>query len=153
MYVFPLLWWPEKEKMAHKKNGLKNVCFCSVSVAREGKINPQEEELNAVLCGGTRKKMSHKKRSNWYFFAVFWWPKKEKMAHKKKELKNVCFCSVVVAREGKINPQEEELNAVLCGGTRKKMSHKKRSKRYFFAVFWWPKKEKMAHKKKELKNV
>jgi hypothetical protein len=37
------------------------------------------------------------------------------MAHKKKELKNLCFCSVVVAREGKKGPQKERTkNVCFC---------------------------------------
>ncbi len=38
--VFAVLWWPEKEKITHKKKELKNVCFCSVVEAREGNNGP-----------------------------------------------------------------------------------------------------------------
>ncbi len=81
--------------------------------------------------------MAHKKRTKnvmYVFLQCCCGPRKKKMAHKKKELNNVCFCSVVSAREGKNCPQKKELM-------------------YVFAALWWPEKEIMAHNKKELKNV
>jgi hypothetical protein len=42
MYVFAVLWLPEKEKLAHIKKELKKVCFCSIVMAREGKNGPRK---------------------------------------------------------------------------------------------------------------
>jgi hypothetical protein len=76
-------------------------------------------------------------------FAVLWWPEKEKMAHKNKELKNACFCSAVVAQEGKNGPKKEELKnvcfcSVVVSREGKKAHKKKYPKLYVFPVLWWP---------------